>query len=143
MSLETIVLIGILTLLAIGLGADFWWNVFIKPTFLDSNNLSCSETTVDVIRQTTQLILAVFLLVFIGAIILNIIPNSRLESYLLKIGLLSLIIVSFLILVEFAQINRATSQELLTSLNLLIWIRLIVEMVAYWSFLHYALNPKI
>ena len=31
MSLETIVLIGILTLLAIGLGADFWWNVFIKP----------------------------------------------------------------------------------------------------------------
>ena len=115
----------------------------LSPTFLDSNNLSCSETTVDVIRQTTQLILAVFLLVFIGAIILNIIPNSRLESYLLKIGLLSLIIVSFLILVEFAQINRATSQELLTSLNLLIWIRLIVEMVAYWSFLHYALNPKI
>ena len=101
MSLETTILIGILTLLAIGLGADFCWNVLIKPLFLEINNRSFLKIVVNADQQTTLLVFAIFLLVVVGAIILNIIPNLRLESYLLKIGLVGLIFASSLTLIEF------------------------------------------
>ena len=94
-------------------------------------------------KQTTLLVFAIFLLVVVGAIILNIIPNLRLESYLIKIGLVGLIFASSLTLIEFIQINQAIFHKTVSTSNLLVWIRLLAEIVAYWSFLHYALNPKI
>ena len=73
---------------------------------------------------------------------MNVIPHSRLEPYLIKIGLLSLIFGLSLILVEFGQINLNISIKPIVT-TIFIGIRLITELVAYWSILHYALNPKI
>ncbi|NJM88791.1 MAG: hypothetical protein HC847_18135 [Hydrococcus sp. RU_2_2] len=136
MSLETIVLITVLTFLSIYLGADFLWKVTIEPA------LSNLEIIATIEQQTIYLLLIVVSLVFVGAIVLNVIPNSRSEPYLLRIGLASLIAVLFLIFTEFTLLNNAIALEFLTSSNLLDWIRLVVAIVAYWSFLHYALNPK-
>lgn len=149
MSLETILLIGVLTILAIAFGADCLWNLVITSSLLNTNNLSKEtdverflQMTVNTQRQTNQFLLVILLVVLAGAIALNVIPNSHLESYLLRISLLSLIVVLSLILVEFGQINRnMTIKPILISI--LIGIRLTAELVAYWSFLHYALNPKI
>jgi hypothetical protein len=142
MSLETIVLIAVLTLLSIYLGADFLWNVVIKSAMSDISDRAVLEAITTIEQQTIQLIVVVVSLVFIGAIVLNIIPNSRSESYLLKIGLASLIVVLFLIFTDFKLTNNAIAPELPTSSNFLGWIRLVVAIIAYWSFLHYALNPK-
>lgn len=149
MSLETILLIGVLTVLAIALGADYLWSLVIKSSLLNTSDSPKKagfanpflQITVDAQRQTNQFLFVVLSVALVGAIALNIIPNSRLESYLVTIGLLSLTIVLSLILVEFIQINRIAINSILKST--LIGIRLIAELVSYWSFLHYALNPKI
>lgn len=100
------------------------------------------EINVNVKRQTNQFLIVILLVILAGAIALNIIPNSHLESYLIKIGLISLIFVLSLISVEFIQINQDVADKPRVT-SILIWIRLIAEFVAYWSLLHYALNPKI
>lgn len=142
MSLETTVLIGVLTFLAIGVGADFCWNTIIKLSLLNIKDRSLTENLANLSQKTTIFVLAIFLLVLIGTIVLNLIPHSRLEAYLLKIGLLVLIFVVGLIFVELIPIIQV-SQSLMTILNLTIWIRLLAEIIVYWSLLHYALNPKI
>ena len=142
MSIETIVLIGVLTFLAIGLGADFCWNIVIKLSLLNMSDRSLTEISANLNQKTTIFVLAIFLLVLVGVIVLNLIPHSRLEAYLLKIGLVALIAVMSLICVELIPISQA-SQSLMTILNLTIWIRLLAEIIVYWSLLHYALNPKV
>ena len=142
MSLETTVLIGVLTFLAIGLGADFCWNTIVKSSLLNINDRSLTKNLANLGQKTTMFVLAIFLLVLIGTIVLNLIPHSRLEAYLLKIGLLALIAVIGLIFVELIPIIQV-SPSLMTILNLTIWIRLLAEIIVYWSLLHYALNPKL
>ena len=142
MSIETIVLIGVLTFLAIGLGADFCWNTVLKSSFFNISNHSLTEISANLSQKTTIFVLAIFFLVLVGTIVLNLIPHSRLEAYLLKIGLVALIAVMSLIFVEFIPIRQA-NQSLTTILNSTIWIRLLAEIIVYWSLLHYALNPKI
>ena len=142
MSIETIVLIGVLTFLSIGLGADFCWNTVIKLSLLNMSDRSLTEISANLSQKTTIFVLAIFLLVLVGVIVLNLIPHSRLEAYLLKVGLVALIAVMSLICVELIPISQA-SQSLMTILNLTIWIRLLAEIIVYWSLLHYALNPKV
>lgn len=149
MSLETILLIGVLTTGAIALGADCLWNLVIKSS-LNSGNLTketgfaeyLSKIVIDVQRQADRFLIVILLVVLASAIILNIIPHSRLEPYLLKIGLIGLIVVLSLISVEYAIGNQNTSDKAIIT-NVFIGIRLITEVVVYWSFLHYAINPKI
>jgi hypothetical protein len=140
MSLETIVLIAVLTTLSIYLGADFLWNIALKSAMSDISDRAALNIINTVEHQTIQLMIIVVSLVLIGAIILNVISNYRSEPYLLKIGLISLIAVLLGIFGEYISINNAS--ELPTLSNLLAWIRLAIATVAYWSFLHYALNPK-
>ena len=149
MSLESILLIGILTMLAIAFGADCLWSLAIGPYLLNTSDLSKEaepdrflDIAVNVQRQTNQFLLVIFLVISIGAIALNVIPHSRLEPYLIKISLLSLIFVFSLILVEFGQINLNISIKPIVA-TIFIGTRLITELVAYWAILHYALNPKI
>ena len=115
MSLETILLIGILTIDAIALGVDCLWSLSIRFPWLNISDLNKEtdanyffEMIVNAQRQTNQFPIVILLIVLAGAIAtpaegiaLNAIPNSHLESYLLKISLLSLTIVLSLILVEF------------------------------------------
>lgn len=149
MSLESILLIGILTILAIAFGADCLWSLVIRPYLLDTSDLFKEsnpnrflDIAVNAQRQTNQFLLVVLLVISIGAIALNVIPHSRLEPYLIKIGLLSSIFVLLLILVEFGQINLNISIKPIVT-TIFIGIRLITELIAYWAILHYALNPKI
>ena len=149
MSLETILLIGVLTVLAIALGADCLWNLIIRSCLLKtSDSLEVSftdrflEMTVNVQRQTDRFLIVILSVVLTAAIALNIIPNSHLESYLIKIGSIGLIVVLLLISVEFIQINQDVVERS-TVANISLGIRLIAEIVAYWSFLHYAINPRI
>lgn len=150
MSLETILLIGVLTVLAIALGADCLWNLVIRSCLLKTSNslkeVSFTdrflEMTVNVQRQTDRFLIVILSVVLAAAIALNIIPNSHLESYLIKIGSIGLIVVLLLISVEFIQINQDVVERS-TVANISIGIRLIAEIVAYWSFLHYAINPRI
>ena len=149
MSLETILLIGILTVLAIAFGADCLWWIVIRPSLFNTSKLlkeadadDFLKITENVQRLTNQFLLVILLVVLVGTIALNVIPHSRLEPYLIKISLLSLIFVLSLILVEFGQINlNIFIKPILTTI--FIGIRLITEIVAYWAILHYALNPKI
>ncbi|MEM8828142.1 MAG: hypothetical protein AAGE96_02150 [Cyanobacteria bacterium P01_G01_bin.19] len=156
MSLETITLISILTLLAVCLGVSVFWIVVIetanqhisKPTFL--------ELIAHIRLQTARFMSVVFFITFTCGVILNIIPHSRAEPYLLNIGLISLTLYLVLVLIKFIFIDKAEiatiSQEhkskviankLLTIPNILLGFHLLSLTVAYWSFLHYALNPKL
>lgn len=150
MSLETILLISVLTIGAIALGADYLWSLVIRSSLLNTSDSPKQadfanpflQVTVNAQRQTNQFLLVVLSVALAGAVALNVIPNSRLESYLITIGLLSLTVVLSLILVEFVQINRNIAINSILK-SIFIGIRLIAELVSYWSFLHYALNPKI
>lgn len=149
MSIETTLLIGVLTIGAIAFGADCLWNLVIRSSLLNTSNLTEEadanrflEMTANAQRQTNQFLVVVLLIVLVGAIALNVIPNSHLEPYLIRIGLLSLTVVLSLILVEFARMYRIIAIKPIIT-NIFIGIRLIAQLVAYWSFVHYALNPKI
>ena len=112
--------------------------------------------SVNVQKQIERFLMVTLLVALAGAVALNVVPNSRLESYLLKIGLISLVVTLSLISVEFAQGNQNIVNKGIV-INVFIGIRLIAEVLAYWrtrvlrlpqhqemsvSFLHYALNPK-
>ena len=148
MSLETILLIGVLTIGAIALGADCLWSLAIRSS-LNPSNLTketgytkhFSETVVDVQRQANRFLILVLLVVLAGAIVLNIIPHSRIEPYLLTIGILSLVVALLPVSVDFIQIDRDSVSNQIV-MTLLMGIRVTAELITYWSFLHYALNPK-
>lgn len=128
MSLETIALIGVLTLLAINLGADFVWLLIVQPALERMGDRTFLETIGSSYGQFSKLMPAVFLGVLSFAVTLNIIASSRTEPYLLRIGLLSFAVYLVLVFVSWKAIA---------------WLRLPAILVAYWSFLHYALNPKV
>jgi hypothetical protein len=144
MGLEIITLITILTLLAICLGVSFLWVVVIETAIQNIIEPIFLEVIAHIRLQATQLILVIFFLAFACGVILNVIPNSRSEPYLLKIGLISLIWSFVFVLIKFAfleQIAIASKYSLIS--NVLLWFNLISLTISYWSFLHYGLNPKI
>lgn len=155
MSLETIALIGILTLLTASLGTDFFWIIVIKPALQHINDQSLLETMGNIHIQAAKFMPIVFLVMFICAVILNLVSSSRSEPYLLRIGLISLAVYFALVFVVSVPINNEiismlngtsselTIRELQSRWNAILWFRLLSVLVSYWSFLHYALNPKV
>ncbi|MBE9118000.1 hypothetical protein IQ249_19050 [Lusitaniella coriacea LEGE 07157] len=155
MSLETIALIGVLTLLAISVGADFLWLIVMKPALSQISDRAALEIMGSIHLQAIKVMPVIFLIMLTFAVILNLIPPSRSESYLLRIGLISLAIYFALVLVTSISIhhgsvsisNGAESElmirELQNKWDAILWFRAIGVLVSYWSFLHYALNPKI
>ena len=149
MSLETILLIGELTIGAIALGADCLWSLVIRSSLNISNPPKEAGFTnnflgmsANVQKQTDRFLIVILLAILAGAIALNVVSNSRLEPYLLKIGLIGLVVALSLVSVEFVRVNQNIANRTVIT-NVFIGIRLIAEVVAYWSFLHYALNPKV
>ncbi|MGB3533708.1 MAG: hypothetical protein WBA13_09330 [Microcoleaceae cyanobacterium] len=145
MSLETIILIIILTLQAICLGVSLFWLSVIETAFKSISNSSLFLELIAHIRLSAiQLMSVIFVMTLAGAIILNLIYHSRSEPYLLKIGLISFISFLVLVLSKFIFLEEsaiAINFPLIN--NLLLWGNLLCITVSYWSFLHYALNPKI
>ena len=144
MSLETITLIIILTLLAIYLGVSFLWTVVIETAIQSTSEPTFLEVIDSIRLQATPLISAIFVVILACAITLNVIAHSRSEPYLLKIGLISLILSFGLVLSKFILFESSAIAAKSPSINnLLLWFSFLCLIVSYWSFLHYAFNPKI
>lgn len=155
MSIETIALIGVLTLLTASLGTDFFWLVVVKPAFQRISDQSLLEAMGNIHLQTAKFMPVVFLVMLACAVILNIVSSSRSEPYLLRIGLISLVVYFALVFVGSAPINnevisilngsevKLTVRELQGRWDMILWFRLFAILICYWSFLHYALNPKV
>lgn len=145
MSIETIFLITILTSLAVCLGVSLFWLVVIKVALQSTLNKSDFLVLIATIRLPTIKLMSVFFAVsLICAIALNVISHSRSEPYLLSIGLISFILSLMLVLSKFMLFtNSAITPKSLLINSSLLWLNLLCLIVSYWSFLHYALNPKI
>lgn len=155
MSLETIALIGVLTLLTVSLGTDFFWIMVIKPALQHISDRSLLETMGNIYLQSAKFMPVILFVVLICAVILNITSSSRSEPYLLRIGLVSLAVYLGLVFFGSMPINNAiismlngagsvsSIREFQSRWDTIIWFRLLTILVSYWSFLHYALNPKI
>ncbi|MGD1953081.1 MAG: hypothetical protein ACFB14_26065 [Leptolyngbyaceae cyanobacterium] len=149
MGLETTVLLGILTLLPFCLGKDAVILLLIKPALSKVGD----QPTLDDLHslRAMQIVSVVYILIFVGAVVLNVTSHSRSEPYLLKIGLVSLIIYFLFTLVGFISTDSQiialfarANLDLRSPLNgTLLWIQLPTMLVCYWSFLHYAMNPKL
>jgi hypothetical protein len=156
MSIETIALISILTLQTISLGTDFFWLIILRPACQMINHTPfLLDILVNISIQSAKVLPVAYLLILISAIVLNFIVHSRTEVYLLKIGLVSLIIYLSLAFISFLPILSALVpivnqskleffiQQSQAQSSVFIGVQLIILLVSYWSFLHYALNPKI
>ncbi|MEL6439796.1 MAG: hypothetical protein AAFQ80_11145 [Cyanobacteria bacterium J06621_8] len=145
MSIETIFLIATLTLLAVCLGVSLCWLAIVQiaiQSTLDRVDLLALIATIRL--PTIRLMAVIFVVTLICAIALNIIDHSRSEPYLLKIGLISLILSLLSLISKFMILDSiAIAGQLSLINNSLLWINLLCITVSYWSFLHYALNPKI
>lgn len=149
MSSESILLISLLTLLPICLGIEVLNLGIIKPILLrldDRQSLAIVNIFLD---RSIALSWWLLPLVSLNAIILNIVPNLRVETYLLKIGVVSLLL--YILLNIYGSISIGSSitanvniQSLFDRWELTVFmgVRLILSLVCYWSFLHYAMNPK-
>ncbi|MEM9272246.1 MAG: hypothetical protein AAGA80_04675 [Cyanobacteria bacterium P01_F01_bin.143] len=144
MGLEIITIIAILTLLAICLGVSFFWIFFIETATQITSNPTFFEVMVLMRSKAVPLMWVIFVITLVCGVILSVISPSRTEPYLLKIGLVSLILYLGSVIVKFAWLERIAiaAQSSLVN-NLLLGFSLICITVSYWSFLHYALNPKI
>lgn len=143
MSLETITLIMILTLQAICLGVSFFWLFVIETALQSIGNASLVlELIANIRSQSLPLMSVIFIVTFACAIILNVNSHSHSEPYLLKIGLISFILSLIFIFSKFVFLEEIAINLSLIN-NLLLWGNLLCITVSYWSFLHYALNPKI
>lgn len=106
MSLESIALIGVLTLLTASLGTDFFWIIVIKPALQLVSDRSLLETMGNIHIQAAKYMPVVFIIMLACAITLNVVSGSRSEPYLLRIGLVSLIVYFALVLAETVSINN-------------------------------------
>ncbi|MBE9064662.1 hypothetical protein [cf. Phormidesmis sp. LEGE 11477] len=138
MSLESIALIGILTLFTIVLGNDLFF-LFIGRSLLETAALENFSTQAHW-AITWRLSLVLFFL-FLGAIAVNLTPNVRAEDYLLKIGLGSLLV--YLVLFFISTVSAGDPLTGGYKTWMLLWPRAMAALVSFWSFLHYAMNPKI
>ena len=149
MSLESVGLIGTLTLLALFLGADLFLLITGKYTL----NLLGDPTLLDTLGHLHQpsglRITTAFIILLAGAGILNCVPHTRTEVYLLRIGAGTLVAYAVLVLLGVALVGHETTEVLMIKTNasrvweLLLWPRAALALVSFWSFLHYAMNPKV
>lgn len=139
MSLESIALIGVLTLLTVVLGSDlfilFIGRPVIEVAYLEAVNSQAHWA----MNWRLSLVLS---LLFMGAIALTLTHNARTERYLLKIGLGSLLVYLILFLHSAVLVSDPLA-EWYKTWRLLLWPRAVAALVSFWSFLHYAMNPKI
>ena len=152
MSVESIALIGILTVFTIILGTDLFL-LMIGRSVLESINFELLNTLAQGYWMMIWRILFVLCLLLVGAIVVNLTPTTRTEDYLLRIGLGSLCVYLILFLLSLSPVrDRIVSPADTTQLGIaiayrawtqLLWPRTIAALVSFWSFLHYAMNPKI
>ncbi|MEM8504360.1 MAG: hypothetical protein AAF716_14550 [Cyanobacteria bacterium P01_D01_bin.1] len=157
MSLESIALIGVLTLLTLVLGSDLFL-LFIGRPALEAVYLEFFNS--QAYWTMTWRLGSVLFFLCLGAITLNLTPATRIEAYLLRIGLGSLLFYLLLFLVSSLPVSYPLTaglrDRILESANsdtpvtswyktwtLLLWPRAMAALVSFWSFLHYAMNPKI
>ncbi|MEO0644531.1 MAG: hypothetical protein AAFZ17_00015 [Cyanobacteria bacterium J06650_10] len=148
MSLESIALIGILTLFTIVLGTDLATLLAGHSVFEAIGPIAQGYT------PANWRLGLVLLLLLMGAVTVNFVSATRTEQYLLRIGLGSLLVYFGLLFLSSVfggdrtiKTVNADSQANLSlwyqAWTLLLWPRAIAALVSYWSFLHYAMNPKI
>ena len=149
MSSESIFLIGLMTLLPICLGIEVLNIGMIKPilsTFDDRLLITIVSSFLDRLVALNWWLLP---LVGLNATILNIVPNLRVETYLLKVGSCCLLLYVLLNIYGSIAIGNSITAGVSIhglldrwELTVLMGVRLILILVCYWSFLHYAMNPK-
>ena len=148
MSLESITLIGILTLFTIVLGTDLVALLIGHSVFEAINPIAQGYT------PANWRLGLVLLLLLTGAVTVNLVSAARTEQYLLRIGLGSLLVYFGLLFLSsvfggdrtIKTVNTDSQANLslwYQAWTLLLWPRAIAALVSYWSFLHYAMNPKL
>lgn len=157
MKTETILLIGLLTLLAVNLGFDAFNLIIIKPiaknineNFKYSADNAGSQKNLEVLKNinsvSTNLVFSLSAIILTLAIAINFANNLRIEIYLLKIGLFSFIsyFVLFLsnLILKSDRLTTIFNHTILKQSNIVILLKILPLLVSYWSFLHYALNPR-
>ncbi|NEZ62046.1 hypothetical protein D0962_04530 [Leptolyngbyaceae cyanobacterium CCMR0082] len=107
--------------------------LLLNLTFSQTNKQAILEAVNLLQVQALKVMPVIYLFVFTCAAVLNLVPHTRSEPYLLNIGLASMAIYLLLVFVSVVQIQ---SQHML-------WLQVLTMLVCYWSFLHYAMNPKL
>ncbi|MEM6428371.1 MAG: hypothetical protein AAF708_03955 [Deinococcota bacterium] len=154
MSLETITIIVLLTLLTIVVGADLFWLLVMVPALDSVSDGSLLNIIKPIQTYATQRMPIIFVLLLLNAIVLNVVPHTRTEIYLLRIGLIAFVIYTAVVLLG----SNPVSTQLITGLTdndlpaeihslqvtwtRLLWLRGVAALVTFWSFLHYAMNPR-
>ena len=154
MSIESIALIGVLTLLTIVLGADLFFLLIGRSALSDVADSTLLEVMGHLHQTAGQRMTVVIVVVLIGALTLNLTSHTRTEVYLLRIGLGGILVYSALVFfgaMPFThKIFKALSTNSVANVRSwhqtwewLLWPRALAALVSFWSFLHYAMNPKV
>lgn len=155
MTLETTALIWVLTLLTVSLGSDFYRLTVISPELFKADDETYLIIASNIYKKSLRLMSIIFCLTLAGSIVLNVTDQSRSEPYLLGIGLVSLIVyglvmgaVAFLVNNKIMTLKdhlkaMKNARDLQRRLSWILWIVFLLILVSYWSFLHYALNPRV
>jgi len=158
MSLESIALIGILTLFTVVLGVDVF-SLLMGRSVIEAISLEFFNVSGQFQWAMGFRLGLILFFLLLGAITINLAPTYRTEEYLLKIGLSSLLVylglfvfgMSFLsgFIAKSVDSGAQFDRSLLNTAGwynlwtLLLWSRAIAALVSFWSFLHYAMNPKL
>ena len=147
MSFETVVLIVTCTLCAIVLGweASLVFQAWVPPGTAPALTVEPLGT-----MQMTGWIYAGLGTVLAAAGLMNAVTHTRSEVYLLRVGLAAVALHAVLVAVWVSQIGAATASagDALADASrpetpgILIG-RLVLALIAFWSFLHYAMNPRL
>jgi len=156
MNLESIALIGVLTLLTLPLGAELFLLLSSYST-LDTVPKAAQTDLLIHIHQAAYRTSAVLILLLPGAIFLNITKQTRTEVYLLRIGLGALTLYTAFVLLA----SNPLSNQIINALDVApatevisqiqqwhetwqrwLWPCVLSLLVSFWAFLHYAMNPK-
>ena len=87
MSLESIALIGVMTLLSIFLGTDILWLLVGYSSTDAATDPTLLDTVEHLYQMSTQRLSLVFAVLLIGAVVINLVSHTRTEVYLIRIGL--------------------------------------------------------
>lgn len=154
MSLESIALIAVLTLLILPLGTDLFL-LFIGCPALDAvSDATMIDVMTHIHRVATFRIPVLLTMLMVGGIFLNVTKHTRTEIYLLRIGLVTLVIYAMLVVSSSKPlIDRMIAALETGSVDAVrqwygmwqrwLWLRAAAALVSFWSFLHYAMNPKV
>lgn len=136
MSVESIGLIGVLTFLSLFLGVDL--SLILDGNSIPSrlNHLALLDAIGHIRQPLGQRMTVIFGVLFVGAILLNFTKHTRTEVYLLRIGMGA--IATYAALVFLGAISSDNRM-----VEVLLWLRAMAVLVSFWSFLHYAMNPKV